>query len=271
MLCNSPPLRNSGFTLIELSIVLVIIGLIVGGILVGQDLIKAAALRATVSQKIKFDAAVNTFRGKYNGLPADLSNYAMFTGQLTTTGLTGAQAYGDGNGLIQSGFFTSHIAHFFGETKLFWRQLLDANLIGENVSLATTAVGIDIPGNGNGYVPAAKLGKGAFWVLDSDAGVNYFGLGGITYMAFSAIQYVVFSADVITPNEAYQIDTKLDDGMPITGSVRSIATGGFTSLDYPAGGAPSGDCYDTDTNLYATADPTEANSLTCNLTMRAGF
>src|SRR5438477_2747635 len=63
---------QQGFTLIELSIVLVIIGLIVGGILVGQDLIKAAEIRATVGQVEKYNSAVNTFRSKYNGIPGDI-------------------------------------------------------------------------------------------------------------------------------------------------------------------------------------------------------
>lgn len=51
---------ESGFTLIELSIVLVIIGLIVGGVLSGQDLIAAAQQRATLKQKEQFDLATNT-------------------------------------------------------------------------------------------------------------------------------------------------------------------------------------------------------------------
>src|SRR5689334_20830022 len=91
---------ESGFTLIELSIVLVIIGLIVGGVLVGQDMIKAAQIRATVAQIEKYNTAVNTFRNKYNALPGDMSNPTYFFPSVTganaaTTGL------GNNNGLIE--------------------------------------------------------------------------------------------------------------------------------------------------------------------------
>ena len=63
----SPLTRNcpKGFTLIELSIVLVIIGLIVGGVLVGQDLIYAAKVRAQATQFERLKTAVYTFQGKY--------------------------------------------------------------------------------------------------------------------------------------------------------------------------------------------------------------
>jgi len=70
-----PQFRNeSGFTLIELSIVIVIIALIVGGVLVGQDLISAAAARAQISQIEKYQTAVYTFQGKYGYLPGDISD-----------------------------------------------------------------------------------------------------------------------------------------------------------------------------------------------------
>src|SRR4051812_42973611 len=70
--------HHFGFTLIELSIVLVIVGLLVGGVLTGNDLINAAKIRATVSQQEKFDAAVNTFRGKYDCVPGDCKNATKF-------------------------------------------------------------------------------------------------------------------------------------------------------------------------------------------------
>ena len=69
---SKSPYDKKGFTLIELSIVLVIIGLIAGGVLIGRDLINAAAIRAQISQIEKIQTAVNTFRGKFNALPGDM-------------------------------------------------------------------------------------------------------------------------------------------------------------------------------------------------------
>jgi prepilin-type N-terminal cleavage/methylation domain-containing protein len=71
---NVMNISKHGFTLIELSIVLVIIGLIVGGILVGRDLISAAAVRAQISQIERYHTAANTFRTKYAYLPGDIPN-----------------------------------------------------------------------------------------------------------------------------------------------------------------------------------------------------
>ena len=90
--------KSAGFTLIEISIVLVIIGLITGGVLVGRDLIKAAQIRAMISQLEKYDASVNTFQSKYNGLPGDIiPQRAAPLGFVTRTG---AEGDGDGNGII---------------------------------------------------------------------------------------------------------------------------------------------------------------------------
>src|ERR1700753_1576823 len=92
---------RQGFTLIELSIVLVIIGLIVGGILVGQDLIKAAEVRAQISQIEKFNTAVNTFRGKFGALPGDLPPaVANQYGFVVGASCVGGWGQRDGNGLI---------------------------------------------------------------------------------------------------------------------------------------------------------------------------
>src|SRR6202167_3238935 len=99
--CVKSPASQSGFTLIELSIVLVIIGLIVGGVLVGQDLIRAAEIRATISQIEKYNTAVNTFRGKFNAIPGDMNLVTATTFGFSSGGTRSSTAgQGDGNGVL---------------------------------------------------------------------------------------------------------------------------------------------------------------------------
>lgn len=65
---------NKGFTLVEMSIVMLILALLTGGILIGKEVIHTAELRATLKQLETFNLAYNTFQLKYNCLPGDCSN-----------------------------------------------------------------------------------------------------------------------------------------------------------------------------------------------------
>lgn len=91
--------NKSGFTLVELSVVLVIIGLLVGGVLVGRDLIESGKIRAQMTQISDIETQINTFRLKYNCLPGDCANATEFLGASF-----GANAINNGNndGIIHS-------------------------------------------------------------------------------------------------------------------------------------------------------------------------
>ena len=89
-----------GFTLIEMAIVLVIIGLIVGGILVGQSMIQAATVRNQIKQMQDLQTQIAAFYGKYYCLPGDCPNATTFFG--TTDANGHSVSNGDGDGLIRS-------------------------------------------------------------------------------------------------------------------------------------------------------------------------
>ncbi len=232
-------MRRAGFTLIEISIVLVIIGLIIGGVLVGQDLIKAASIRATISQIEKFNTASHTFQIKYGGLPGDLEAAKASAFGLTTSMFAspGALGQGDGNGLIEAGASTSATPSGVAlsrETLAFWRQLGDANLIEGSFGNATSCATKDACA---ALIPTSKLGNGNLVIINAAQGFNYYGITGIN----SATGYYANACcNSITPQDAYSIDSKVDDGLPFSGLVQPfdmINTGGYTAGGYGGTGA----------------------------------
>jgi prepilin-type N-terminal cleavage/methylation domain-containing protein len=252
----TPPAAKSvlkaGFTLIELSIALVIIGLLVGGVLVGQDLIRAAQVRATISQIEKYNTATNIFKAKYGYLPGDITSAAASQfGLITRSGCAGD---GDGNGLIESAggnnFSSANLPGCLtgnggsgggsgtatGEEAIFWVDLGTVGLIDNGIqggAYTYYPAGNQDPSL---YMPAAKLGNGFYigiWSGDGwgwsfmgintqnpGTGANYFFLANVT--TFTAGWTDSASVPV---KVAYLIDSKMDDGLPQSGNVLAMYAG----------------------------------------------
>lgn len=251
---------KSGFTLIELAIVLVIIGLIVGGLLVGQDLINSAKIRASVSQIEQYNSAVNTFKLKYNELPGDMlaSNASSF-GFATRAGTVGR---GDGNGLIEGGAAGYILAFNAGEQSLFWNDLGASGLI------EGTYKGVDCTFNTNSCTassasisvsqifPPFKVGNNTYMTASNYNGKNALAVVGniISLSNKGAILAADLSGGTaygLTPIQAYNIDAKIDDGNPLSGSVLIMGGSSFGSLSLlpapPVGSQSSGYCGNSDT------------------------
>jgi prepilin-type N-terminal cleavage/methylation domain-containing protein len=163
------PMR-AGFTLIEMAIVLVIIGLIAGAVVVGQDLMRAAGVRATISQIEKYNTAVNTFREKYGYLPGDINASAAALFGFLPRGIY--HGMGDGDGYIEGLYANSPSTNTgyaigYGETAMVWVDLSMANLIdgGFNTSTMLSRPPGTIPGAGvRAPLPTPNRGGGELYL-----------------------------------------------------------------------------------------------------------
>ena len=243
--------QQHGFTLVELSIVLVILGLLVGGVLTGQSLIRAAELRAITTESQRYVVAMNTFRDKYFAIPGDMPNAVRYWGQQAggtadgpdstcqaqTAAATGtATCNGDGSGLVGNGPSNLAPTEFFR----FWQHLANAGLIEGTYSGVT--------GSGSNYtavigtnVPRSKVNNAGWFLqgLGTYGDASYFQANYGNYLAFGAARTNGSTTmPAIKAEEAYNIDMKTDDGKPNTGKVLS-----FRNSFMPACVATTDDAY----------------------------
>lgn len=216
-----------GFSFVELSIVLVILGLLTGGILAGESLIHASELRSVASEYNKWASATHVFRDKYFAIPGDIANATSFWGAshavpatCRSTPGTGTQTCnGDGDGTVET-YITSQYAEIF----MFWQHLANAGIIEGRYSGITGGGGTNNAAITN--VPASKL-TSTYWLaynflstysgsgtlFDGPYYENLLQLGGLTATSSN-------TNPMLVPEDAWNLDTKLDDGRPAHGLVR---------------------------------------------------
>jgi len=130
-------MKNNGFTLLELSIVIVIIGLIVAGISAGQSLVRQAQLRSFVTELASLETAVNTFRLQYSAIPGDMNNASSYWG----TGGAGACPTSDcnGNGNRQ---INTNDERFRAWQHLAFADVIDGSFTGTGLNVT---IGVNVP------------------------------------------------------------------------------------------------------------------------------
>ena len=192
--------KQSGFTLIEIAIVLVIIGLLLGGVLKGQELIQSARTRNLISTDDGIKAAFFGFQDRFRAYPGDYSQAA------TNLTCTPACTNGNGNGQIRSiaggDVIDEHIA--------VWEHLSKAGFINGNYTYSAGA-----PSATNSPVNPYAM----YLVLIYDA--IYDPAGGTP-------RHNLKTGNQIPANILAEIDRKVDDGIATTGSFRFSAHTGLT-------------------------------------------
>lgn len=242
--------KHTGFTLIELAIVIIVIGFIIGGILIGNDLIKASRLRSVITSIEKYNAAVSAFENKYGCIPGDCKKAtSFFSSNQDCAGATGTHTNsttcnGDGDGLVtltNPSDPPGTNSWYYDETVLFWQQLSIAGFIeggysgkmdatnyvvgGTNVPQSQVK-GACISVNSAGYTSAdaaVKLPYNDTLQVPFDRG-NMFELGNpkIDNGTGAASNSCIGGLLSLPAISAYNIDIKIDDGRPFAGSVQTM-------------------------------------------------
>lgn len=213
---NQKQFSIQAFTLLELSIVIVIIGLIVADISAGQSLVRQASLRSISSELNEIRQSLNAFNLAYDAIPGDMSNAWDYWG--TNCADTEANCNGNGNSKINNTTIK--------EEWMFWKHMSLAGTYPG--TFAGTAVG-GAYGSGNcltGFnIPAAAIGSTGYRVE------SYSGAGAVVFQFNHPVNVMIqFGANVdnvvagscadnaaLTPTETKALDTKLDDGFEKNG------------------------------------------------------
>lgn len=211
---------KQGFSLVELSVVLVIVALMAGGIMAGKSLLRASELRAVITEYQRFENATALFHDKYMGMPGDLYNATEYWGAATCPGTagTGTQTCnGDGDGWMDNGASASQ----YNETFTFWQHLANADMIdAEYTGMAGSSSSLHA-------VPGTNVPKSAF--PDAGWSMRYVGPGGnatiyemdygFATLVFGLPSTTETKKAALTPEEAWNVDRKVDDGLPAKGFV----------------------------------------------------
>jgi prepilin-type N-terminal cleavage/methylation domain-containing protein len=192
---------QQGFTLVEIAIVLVIIGLLLGGILKGQEMITQAKIKNVIADMSGVSAAMYGYQDRYRALPGDDKGAAT----RWTTGVAAA----NGDGVIEGTYTAASPA----ETAEYWRHLRLAGFVGgtgaeQPFNAVSGKMGVQT-GDGTDATPGPVLGSAAV-------------VGPPAIPAIPGVTSLMMCSANLPDKIAISVDAQMDDGIGTAGSVRAI-------------------------------------------------
>jgi prepilin-type N-terminal cleavage/methylation domain-containing protein len=211
---------NKGFTLIELSIALVIIGLLTGGILAGQSLINSARTNAFIKQIQQYDIAVANFQTNYNSLPGDTN---ILDGDGDGDCESGIE--GDGDGVIES---RADGAYFTCEADDFWPHLIQTKMLNDGTKYTYYHHSITWPEAIGKVVPKSKIGDNTgFFLRQKPSGWLWFeAWAGASAYEIKQTGVGTMDGFSVPAIDALAVESKIDDGSGGSGSIVATHDGG---------------------------------------------
>jgi prepilin-type N-terminal cleavage/methylation domain-containing protein len=193
--------KQSGFTLVEIAIVLVIIGLLLGGILKGQEMITQARIKNVINDFNGITAAYFSYQDRYRAIPGDDAGAPT----RWTLGAAGTSATA-GSGTVD-GAWNAASASPEPETRLFWWNLRSA-----------------------GFIPGPTAPADQASAQPTNAFGSLIGVANGTGAATLSLSGLIICSSGIPDKVSIAVDTQMDDQNAGTGSLRAIIGGSGTAL-----------------------------------------
>ncbi len=210
--------KSLGYTLIELSLFIIIIGLVIVAVISSKDIIHNALIRSQIVQIKKFDIATNSFILKYGGLPGDLVDAKSYWPEAEN---------GDGNGKMSHP--VDYIALVGLEGLKFFHHLSLSELIDDKYN-NTWELGVGFPSlvinPNNGMMVGNNITNGVgkpHQLSDDSVRNNNHRIALYLNVSLPSSQGEGYNDDigVLTPQHAFSIDNKIDDGFARSGIYES--------------------------------------------------
>lgn len=239
------PLPRSGFTLLEMTIVIAFIGLLIGGLIGGKSMIRQSQVQSVITDFTNYKNAYNQFKQKYEGVPGDLADATDFWGSAGGTGKdvacydvykTGqATCNGDGNGVVTGVVLGTH--QTYAERFLFWQHLANAGLItGSYLGRTDDVNGINLAPDYSlslsRNIPSSRI-DASFWDVWSytDVTIETWALTNTKMNSNFLYLGSVSASGVLSTKEMLAIDSKYDDGKPGFGQISTNRDACATTTD----------------------------------------